>query len=156
VASEQRESRWLWLDVADSDRCGPVDHRFVDVKAVLIMNQIVVRYGSAAIWLGFGLCYLIWQWGHLHQKVPSVFAHYVTDVLCLPLVLGIVLFSQRKIRAANELVLPRWHGLAAVVIYSLYFEWLLPGWDARATADLWDCLSYLMGWLLFESLINRP
>jgi len=107
------------------------------------------------IWLAFGLVYCVLQLGHLRQEVPLFVAHHLTDVLCLPLVLGLVLAAQRC-RSHDPLPrLPRWHGLIAVLIYAIYFEVILPRWDGRATADPVDGASYLIGWLLFEVFINR-
>ena len=110
---------------------------------------------STLSWLYFALVYFVLQWGHLRQEMPSFFAHHLTDVLCLPLVLGVVLAVHRQRLGAPSWRLPRWHGLSAVLIYSIYFELILPRLDGRATGDPLDGLSYLAGWFLFEWLINR-
>ena len=113
------------------------------------------RVSPWLIWAAFGLVYCVLQLGHLRQEVPLVVAHHLTDVLCLPLVLGLVLAVQRR-RSEDPLPrLPRWHGLVSVFIYAIYFEVFLPRWDGRATADPADGVSYLIGWLLFEVFINR-
>ena len=112
-------------------------------------------FSALNIWLVCAVVYLGLQVGHLRQKVPSLVDFYLTDVLCLPLVLGLVLGAQRLWSADREGKLPLWHGVSAVIIYSVYFEVLLPRWNEQAIGDPLDGLSYLLGWLIFEIFINR-
>ncbi len=121
------------------------------------MSLIRARPGFSAlnIWLLCSVVYIGLQVGHLRQEVPSLVDSYLADILCLPLVLGLVLGAQRRWSGDHEGKLPLWHGCATVLIYATYFEWILPNWNAEAVADPLDGLSYLLGWVLFEFLINR-
>jgi hypothetical protein len=91
--------------------------------------------------------------GHL----PVLAASYADDLLCLPLVLGIVLGAHRRLCGRGpQYILPRFHGLLTLVLFAIYFEGLLPRWTSAAVGDPWDLLMYLSGYLLFETLMNRP
>ena len=79
----------------------------------------------------------------------------MADLVCLPLVLGLVLMAQRMTGQSLDWTLPWWHGLIGMMTYALYFEGVLPRLHSGAVADLRDALGYLLGWVLFELLINR-
>lgn len=88
--------------------------------------------------------------------LPSWAACYLDDLLCLPLVLGLVLTVHRLAGRPVGWTLPRSHGLSAVLLYALYFELVLPLVKVTATADPRDVLAYAAGWAVFEAGINRP
>lgn len=85
---------------------------------------------------------------------PTWLSSYGDDLLCLPLVLGGILAIQRRVwRDARTL--PPAHGLMALVVFSVYFEMVLPTFGAGAVADPLDVLMYLAGFLVFQFGINR-
>jgi len=87
--------------------------------------------------------------------LPAVVRWHLADLLCLPLVLGAALGLQRLWRGDPTYRLPRWHGLSAWVLYTVYFEGILPHLSPTATADAMDGVWYLAGWGLFEVWLNR-
>jgi len=118
--------------------CGS-DHCLVHVMPVLLALFLLVRLLEFA--------------GHL----PLLAASYADDLLCLPLILGGVLWCHRKWgKQSWEFTLPPGHGLMTLVFFAIYFEGILPLWKASAVADPWDLLMYLSGYLIFELLMNKP
>lgn len=81
---------------------------------------------------------------------------YLDDLLCMPLVLTLILAAERAYFDARRFVLPWHYTLAAVVLFSLTFEGLLPLFSQRHTADLLDVLAYSGGALLFHFTVNKP
>ncbi len=91
------------------------------------------------------------------DHLPVLAASYADDILCLPLVLGAVLWCHRRMIQQNkQYVLPASHGLWTLLLFALYFEGLLPRLKASAVADPWDLLMYLVGFLIFQFLMNKP
>ncbi len=91
--------------------------------------------------------------GHLSPLAAS----FADDLLCLPLVLGAVLFFHRRIAKQGEhYILPLHHGLLTLALFSIFFEGILPNWNSAAVADPWDLLMYLVGYLVFEAIMNQP
>lgn len=103
---------------------------------------LALMYGAVTAARGLGL-------------LQGPVAWYLGDVLCLPLVLGLVLAGQRRTGRGPGWTLPWWHGLFAALAYGVYFEVLLPQWRSGPVGDPFDALGYLVGWLLFEGLLNR-
>jgi hypothetical protein len=115
------------------------------------------RFGARrVVWLGLAGLYAMARVGRASGWLSGPADWYLTDLLCLPLVLGLALQVQRLCGRSRDWSLPCEHGLVAAAGYGLYFEWLLPRLDARFVADPGDFLCYLLGWLLFEFLLNRP
>jgi len=101
----------------------------------------------------FILIRLLEMTGHL----PGLGASFADDLICLPLVLGTLLLLHRRWgRRGPQFTLPHSHGIMGLVLFSIYFEGILPHWKSTAVADPWDLLMYFAGYLIFEILINRP
>lgn len=111
---------------------------------------------AMGVWLGLSLAYVALQAGRRAGYVSGWLDWYFADLVCLPVLLGLVLMVQRSYRQTSAWLLPRWHGLLAAVSYALYFELLLPRFKASVVGDVRDAACYFLGWLLFELLINRP
>jgi hypothetical protein len=90
---------------------------------------------------------------------------YLNDVLCLPLLLPMILYVQRRLGLRGSDAPPRpWEILQHWVIFSVVFELILPrypGWF-RTTADPLDVVAYLAGgiggWLWWSGRVGivRP
>ena len=82
---------------------------------------------------------------------------HLADVLALPLLLTLALWGLRRYYFRRPaFVLPRSWIFSAWLVFSLWFEWLLPRLDARATADWRDVLAYALGGLVFARFMNHP
>lgn len=108
------------------------------------------------MWSALLLGYVLIQLGRRQGLLSGWVDWYLADLICMPILLGGVLMVQRRLRGSCDWCLPWWHGLLAAVAYGLYFEILLPYFKPTAVGDLWDIVCYLLGWVLFELLINRP
>ncbi|WP_162416886.1 magnesium citrate secondary transporter [Cyclobacterium roseum] len=91
------------------------------------------------------------------EEVYLPFIHsYWDDLLAMPVILGITLQFYRWIHPLKaQLVFSPVQVLAGWLYVSLIFEYLLPRWSDRYTADLWDVCCYLLGSVYFYFLINR-
>lgn len=100
--------------------------------------------------------FLALRLGETQHWLPWWAAGYGDDLICLPLVLGWILFVQRRFSFSPDLVLGLSHSLGALLFFSLYFEVLLPRVNNGFTADPWDVLMYGAGWVIFQLGVNRP
>ncbi len=109
--------------------------------------------------LVLGLCAALFLAERLAEALgiaPAWTAGSLDDLVCMPLVLSLVTAAQRLGGRAPAWRLPPAHGLAITAAYALFFEGLLPRWDARATGDPRDVLAYAAGCALFHLVVNRP
>jgi hypothetical protein len=92
------------------------------------------------------LIYLTIQLARYIKILPLGFLNnYLTDLVCMPVVLCLVLALLRVIKRSPHLILP-WHSVLLVLVYwSWYFEWYLPGTSSKFTGDFVDVLMYIMG-----------
>lgn len=89
--------------------------------------------------------------------LPSFIRNYFNDLLILPIVLWIVLAFIREIKG-KEFSVSWVVAIALATYYSLFFEWYLPQFHSRYTADVYDVFCYFFGaftFLLFQSKIKR-
>lgn len=113
-------------------------------------------FTARLIWFSLMLVYISLQVGRQLGTVHGAIDGYLADVICLPLVLGVVLMAHRLIGQPMTWILPRWHGAFAAASFAIYFEFILPHWKTTVVADPSDAAAYFLGWALFELLINRP
>ena len=81
--------------------------------------------------------------------LPWYVNNYLNDLLCIPLVLGLLSFTIQYLKndSSFQFSLSFITGLA--VYYSLYFEYYLPEVNSRYTSDWIDILLYFFGGILF-------
>ena len=92
--------------------------------------------------------------------LPRWINHYVNDFLCIPLVLGGIVFILRKWKKDPQFSIPFPTIVVVVLLYALYFEYYLPQHNPRYTADVWDVVLYALGGLFFyyieKSVPRKP
>ena len=82
---------------------------------------------------------------------------YLADALALPLALTLALWLMRRFYFRNPaFVLPTPWIVSTWVVFSLWFEGLLPYFSTNATADPLDVVAYALGGLVFWRWLNRP
>ena len=91
----------------------------------------------------------------LHWQLPGWLTSYLSDVLFLPLLLGVAL-AAHQLAYGRRATLPGLWVLAAWAGVALWFEEVLPLWSATAVADPWDVAAYGVGALLFQRWLNKP
>ncbi|MFD1615003.1 hypothetical protein [Gelatiniphilus marinus] len=90
-----------------------------------------------------------------HVNLPNWVFFYLSDLLCMPFVFSLCLVVVRLINKDNTLLIPLGPIIALTVFYAMYFEWLLPQYIARYTADIIDVFLYIAGAGLFYKFQKR-
>ncbi|PNW28157.1 hypothetical protein [Formosa algae] len=85
----------------------------------------------------------------IQLQLPDWISFYVNDALCMPIVLSFCLLGVRVIKKNSELYLPVFPILLLTVFYAVFFEYYLPNWNPRYTADWIDVGLYALGSLVF-------
>ena len=83
--------------------------------------------------------------------LPEILNNYANDLLCLPLVLGFILFMIKRLKKDKNFELPLIFVLILAVYYSVYFEYYLSKVNPRYTSDWIDVLLYFVGAIGFYS-----
>ncbi|MCX6181363.1 MAG: hypothetical protein NT150_05515 [Bacteroidetes bacterium] len=83
-------------------------------------------------------------------STPQWFSSYFADLLCLPLLLLCTLVVMKKIKKIEVL---SWQMILFTLVYvSVVFEFILPLYSNRYTADKIDLIMYTAGSILFYVL----
>jgi len=95
----------------------------------------------------------------LHAGYGTTFStFYLDDLLCLPIVLSLIQYVQRR-KYSPRFTLPLSHIVLAVLFFALSFEIILPAISSRFTGDPLDVALYFIGGGLFYAfnlLRTRP
>jgi len=91
---------------------------------------------------------------HLYIKynciaVPVFISNYLADALCLPFILSLFVMIVRIVKKNSTFQLPLSMIAFAVVYVTTVFEFVIPKFSARYTADLMDIVFYALGALFF-------
>ena len=81
--------------------------------------------------------------------LPEIINNYLNDLLCLPLVLGAIIYLIRKLKKDKSFQFPFLFIVLMAAYYSAYFEYYLPKSTTRYTSDLVDVVLYFAGAFLF-------
>lgn len=89
----------------------------------------------------------------IHRFLMHSPISYLNDVACIPVIAGISLMCLNLI--FKNIYRLSIYQVAFIVIYvSVMFEFILPRFDDRVTADLIDVFCYQIGGLAYYILIN--
>ncbi|MFD2719050.1 hypothetical protein ACFST9_10005 [Hymenobacter monticola] len=93
----------------------------------------------------------------LQGPLPPLLTSYLSDLAAMPVMLTLAVAAYRRMVARSQaFVLPdAWLGWSWVAV-SMWFEGILPLFDAQAVADPLDALAYAAGTLAFRRWLNRP
>ena len=123
---------------------------------------MVSRIGYIALHPAFLMmvaCYvLIRLMRYLEFQMPVWMNGYVTDFLCIPLILSATLLVSRLIRKNHQLLISPFMIALICLEFAVVFEWILPAKSPVYTADKMDTLMYFLGGIAFYFLqpIYRP
>jgi hypothetical protein len=81
--------------------------------------------------------------------MPHWINGYLTDLICLPIVLMICLAFVRQLKRDSSIKIKPWLIALICIEYALIFEWILPKKSAIYTADWIDVVMYFSGGLIF-------
>lgn len=97
--------------------------------------------------------HLVLKFGRV--PVPPFFSHYFADLLCIPLLLSYTLLFMRWVKQEPDLQLSPTMILVGVAYVSVVFEWVLPHFFSRYTADSWDVVMYGIGGIFYYCFQGR-
>lgn len=81
--------------------------------------------------------------------IPEFINNYLNDFLCLPIVLKVCLYAVRYIKSNESAVIPLPLQISITLLFIIYFESVLPRFNARYTGDILDLIAYSGGLFLF-------
>ncbi len=86
--------------------------------------------------------------------LPEVVNSYLTDLLCLPIILTLSLLATRSIKRdySINLTVPMISWMT--LFYACYFECYLPAKNSRYTADIIDVCCYIIGASFYWRIIQ--
>lgn len=85
----------------------------------------------------------------LKLYVPRYVNDYLNDLLCMPLVLGLLLCMVRYLKNDSSFRFSKSFIAGLALYYSVYFEYYLPDFNSRYTGDWIDIMLYFFGGFLF-------
>ena len=85
----------------------------------------------------------------VNLSLPWYVNDYFNDLLCMPLVLGLLSFTIRYLKNDSSFHFSIFFIIGLALYYSLYFEYYLPEVNSRYTSDWIDILLYFLGGVLF-------
>ena len=85
---------------------------------------------------------------------PQPFKYYLGDLLCMPIVLSMSLIFMSIIYFKKYARLSIVQIGLAIVLFSLYFELLLPGISSTYVQDPLDVACYILGGLIYALFFN--
>lgn len=84
--------------------------------------------------------------------LPNLIRYYVNDFLIVPIVLSISLIAIRKLKNNQQFKLSFLQITYVCLLYALIFEYWLPKFHTRYTADFIDVLLYFTSGIVFYFL----
>lgn len=81
--------------------------------------------------------------------IPRLVNNYLNDLLCIPLVLGLLTYTIRWLKKDDEFKFPLRFIVLLSSYYAIYFEYYLPKHNSRYTSDWMDVSLYFLGGILF-------
>ena len=85
----------------------------------------------------------------VNLSLPWYVNDYLNDLLCIPLVLGLLSFAIRYLKNDSSFQFSISFIIGLALYYSLYFEYYLPDVNSRYTSDWIDIVLYFFGSILF-------
>ena len=87
--------------------------------------------------------------------LPEIVNSYLTDLICLPVVL-VVITAIIRVITHNNLFWPSIEmTLTLALLFTILFELILPNLSPNFTADVGDILSYFLGIFLYFIFIDK-
>lgn len=87
--------------------------------------------------------------------VPVFINSYFADLLCVPFILSLFVMTVRYVKKQNTFRLSLSMIVFAVIYISFVFEYLMPKYSTRYTADPMDVVFYVIGAVFYFFFQNR-
>lgn len=85
----------------------------------------------------------------INITLPSIVNNYLNDLLCMPIVLALIQTIIRLSEKHKHYKIPLYLIFIIAIYYSIYFEWFMPKYNQRYTADSIDVFLYFIGGIGF-------
>ena len=116
----------------------------------MFKNILFINFIASSV-LGLGI-YIAQQ---LEVNLPTLLNNYVNDFLIIPIVLSVCMYVLRYTRNDKSFTIPIPEILLLCIVYSVFFEVVLPKTHQRYTADIVDVLLYFLGGIWFYILQHK-
>ena len=116
-----------------------------------MQKKILTYYFIVSIIIGS----LIYVAQKLSVKLPFIINNYVNDFLIIPIVLTVCLFILQWSRNDKSFQISLGVVFYICVMYSVLFEFVLPKYYTRYTADVLDVVLYFAGGFVFFVLQKK-
>lgn len=143
------------FDPVDAGRSGGLDHGPGPVRDRALLTLGDILPGGHVLLPTLLAGFILVRLAEAVGAAPGWVRSFGDDLLCLPLVLSLVLVVHRLVRRCPDYNLPFFHGLLALILFTVYFEVVLPGTGHPAVGDPLDFLFYLVGFIVFQLGLNR-
>ncbi|MGE6355996.1 hypothetical protein ACQKCJ_19175 [Flavobacterium sp. NPDC079362] len=124
--------------------------------AAVLLKDLIARNlfckGRILYWLMVITAAIIYYRQSATLFLPWYVDDYLNDLLCMPLVLGLLLSTIRYLKNDSSFQFSKSFIAGLALYYAVYFEYYLPGVNARYTGDPIDVLLYFLGGFLFLCL----
>ncbi len=84
-----------------------------------------------------------WRWSN--TPIPTLVNSYLTDIICMPIVLGLSTIIVSIIKRGQTIFIRFSTVTLLTLLYALIFEGILPHQSAKYTADFYDVIMYILG-----------
>lgn len=98
---------------------------------------------------------LIYSAQKTQVQLPKIVNNYINDFLIIPIVLTVCLYILRYSKHDKMYQIPLLAILYLCVLYSVFFEAILPRFHERYTADSIDVVLYFLSGLMFYFLQKK-
>ena len=88
---------------------------------------------------------IMYAFSHLGVTPHVLLNNYLNDFLCMPIVLTLCQKSIAFVKSDKHIAIPISLQLVLTLLFSIYFEYVLPTTNARYTSDPVDVLLYFIG-----------
>ncbi|GFD76000.1 hypothetical protein KUL156_07850 [Alteromonas sp. KUL156] len=114
-------------------------------------QKILTYYFAISILIG-SLIYIAQK---LIIKLPTLVNNYVNDFLIIPIILTICLYILRWSKNNKHYQIPLGVMVYICALYSFFFEFIIPKYMERYTADIFDVILYFIGGFVFLILQEK-
>lgn len=105
-------------------------------------------------WTFLCIAIAIYVLQHLAIDLSYFIKNHLNDLLCLPIVLKVCQSVIQYVKSDDTIYLTFLQIFMVCLGYSIFFEWYLPSYHPRYTADYIDVLLYNIGGVVFYGIEN--
>lgn len=104
---------------------------------------------SVSLYIGVRL------WRLSEFSIPSSINGYVTDLVCMPIILTLCLIGVRVLKKVPHYELNAVQIFSMTAFYAILFEYYLPSSNSIYTADFFDVIAYFTGATIYYFVFQQ-